>query len=160
MKYRRLSFEELQELQPEFIQFLAGNTITAEEWELLKKEDPAKAARLLDIFSDLVFDKILEDIEFLEFKTSQDIKTFCFMEEKVLMLGLYIEGNTAIDFTKNHDADFLLQTLQESGANLKLYSAEKNYSDSKKAEAFTMLENGALISRDGRLYKALENLKP
>ena len=43
MKYRRLTKEQLEELHPEFINFLATQSITAEEWDTLKKKKPEVA---------------------------------------------------------------------------------------------------------------------
>ena len=35
MKFRRLTLAELQELESEFIQFLAANTVTGPDWQNL-----------------------------------------------------------------------------------------------------------------------------
>ena len=53
----------------------------------------------------------------------------------------------------------MLQQIQLSGAQLKLYTAEKPYSRGRDMEIFEMMENGALISKDGSLFKTLEGLK-
>jgi hypothetical protein len=159
MKYRRLRQEELEEMEKEFITFLSSNTVTAEEWEKLKKDAPEKAEQLIELFSDVAFDKILENIEYIEYKTPKDIKTFHFLEDKIIMNGLFVEGNTSFDFTKEQSTEQMLQQVQVSGAQLKLYTAEKVYSRTPQMEAFEMLENGAVISKDGHLFKLLEGLK-
>ena len=76
MKYRRLTNDELTELEKEFVRFLASNHITALDWEKLKGHDPKRVESLIEVFSDIVFEKILQGIEYLEFKTPTDIKTF------------------------------------------------------------------------------------
>ena len=43
MKYTRLTKEQLEELQPEFVNFLATQSISADEWEEIKREKPAAA---------------------------------------------------------------------------------------------------------------------
>ncbi len=48
MKYKRLTKEQLEELHEEFINFLATQSITAEEWATLKKEKPEVAEEELD----------------------------------------------------------------------------------------------------------------
>ena len=40
MKYARLTKEQLDSLQQEFINFLATQTITGKEWQTIKKETP------------------------------------------------------------------------------------------------------------------------
>lgn len=159
MKYRRLKKDELAELEPQFIRFLAANSVTAGEWEKLKQEEPEKAGRLIDYFSDLVFEKVLQDIRYLEYKTPRDIKTFRCGPEKIVMLGLKVEGDTQLDFTQNHSPEQMMQMVQLSGAKLQLYRGEKEYKQEREQELFNMMENGARISKDGALYKTLESLK-
>lgn len=159
MKYRRLRPEELAELESEFIQFLAANTITGEEWEKIKKETPDKAERLIELFSDIVFEKTLSNIQYLEHKSPRDIKTFHCLPDKIVLNGLRIKGDSALDFTQQTDPHQMLQLLQLSGAGLQLYTAEKKYQDSREQELFRLMESGALISRDGALFKTLEAAK-
>jgi hypothetical protein len=160
MEYRRLQPDELQELEAEFIRFLAANTITGDDWTQLKAEDPAKAEGLIDIFSGIVFEKIVKGVEYLEFKTPLDIKTFHCLPEKIMLNGLQIKGASDLDFTKEDvTPDRMGQLLRDSGAGLQLYTAEKAYQPSREQEIFRMLETGARISRDGLLFKTLEGLK-
>lgn len=159
MKYRRLRQDELESLEKEFVRFLASNQVTADEWEKLKAEEPDKAEKLIGIFSDIVFEKVIGDVQYLEYKTPKDVKTFHFLEDRIVMNGLLVEGNTSFDFTQQQSPQQMLQQIQLAGARLKLYTAEKAYSRSRDMEIFEMMENGALISRDGSLFRTLEGLK-
>jgi len=60
MKYRRLSKEQFEELHLEFINFLATQSITAEEWKKIKAEQPKVAEEEMDIFSDLVWEGVFK----------------------------------------------------------------------------------------------------
>ena len=159
MKYRRLTQEELAEMETEFIRFLVSNTVTGEDWEKIKAETPKKAEGLIEIFSDIVFDKILKEANYLEYKTPKDYKTFHFTEDKAFMLGLRVEGNSDLDFTKNDSPATMMDKVKKSGAQLQMYSAEKVYKKSREEEIFYLMESGALISKDGAMYKTLEALK-
>ncbi|NND88198.1 MAG: hypothetical protein HKM28_03010, partial [Flavobacteriaceae bacterium] len=66
MKYRRLSKEQLNELHPEFINFLATQSITADEWSQIKEKQPEVAELEIDVFSDLVWEGVLQKAEYLE----------------------------------------------------------------------------------------------
>jgi len=66
MKYARLTKEQLDSLQQEFINFLATQTITGQEWQTIKKEQPQVAEQELDVFSDLVWEGALSQAKFLE----------------------------------------------------------------------------------------------
>ena len=160
MKFRRLDKEELQEMEPEFIRFLAANTITGDDWEKLKVENLEKAEGLIDIFSDIVFENILKKIEYLEIKTPNDLRTFHCEAEKIKMIGLKINGESSVDFTKNQDPTQIMSLLRLSNAKLQLYKGEKSYAKEREVELFELMEQqGALISKDGHLYKTLAQLQ-
>ena len=51
MKYARLTKEQFEELNKEFINFLATQSITADEWQDIKANKPEVAEEELDVFS-------------------------------------------------------------------------------------------------------------
>jgi hypothetical protein len=155
MKYRRLHADELEELRTEFVQFLVANTVTATDWEQLKVESPARAEGLLDLFSEVVFDKIIDQIEYLTYKTPQDIKTFHCTAELIKLRGIRVEGKGTVDLTQNLEPTKLMAALRASGAKVQVYAAEKAYQPDRQRELFRMLEGGAQIDRAGALYRAL-----
>ena len=159
MKYRMLTKEELEELEPEFVTFLAANGVPAEDWVRIKTEDPDKAEELIAIFSDVVFDKILSNVHFLEHRQPDIIRIFRFGEQKVIMNGIRIEGASAIDFTKNQDTGALLQLFKMSAGKLKIFTAEKRYKKDRLQEIFDLMQSGAQILKDDRLYSTIEDLK-
>jgi hypothetical protein len=64
MKYSRLSKDQFVELHKEFIDFLSSNSITFEDWTILKQNNDGKAEGLLDLFSDIVWAKVLDKHDF------------------------------------------------------------------------------------------------
>jgi flagellar motor switch protein FliG len=159
MKYKRLTNDELEELETEFIRYLATYQITAQEWEKMKETEPQKVDELIETFSDLVYEKTLTNIEYLEYKTPNDIKTFHCQKDKIVMMGLMVEGDVTIDFTKQLASNEMSELIQKSNAQVNLYSAEKEYKGGREEELFRMLDWGCLISKDGHLYKTLVGLK-
>ena len=159
MKYRRLEADELQELETEFIQFLSANTITGPDWEKLKQSDPSRAEALIDLFSDIVFDKVIRQIRFLEVITPRDIRTFQCDDDLIRMNGLRVVGNCDLDFTRDQKPTEWYDQARAGGATLQAYSGEKGYQPDREEELFRMMQQGALISRDGHLYQTLEALK-
>ena len=76
MKYARLTKEQFEELHQEFINFLATQSITADEWEDIKTNKPNVAEQELDTFSDLVWFGVLGKVEYLEHISPQQIHLF------------------------------------------------------------------------------------
>ena len=64
-KYRLLTAEELELFEKEFIDYLVVNGITADDWEKIKSEDQFKAEQIMALFSDVVFEKIMRQTQFL-----------------------------------------------------------------------------------------------
>lgn len=77
MKYTRLSKEQIEELHQEFINFLATQSITAEEWKDIKTNKPEVAEQELDVFSDLVWEGVLTKQSI--WKTSLRNTCICFI---------------------------------------------------------------------------------
>jgi hypothetical protein len=160
MKYRRLTNAELAELEKDFVKFLASNHITADDWVKLKTNNTEKVESLIEIYSDIVFDKTLGQLEYLEYKSPYDIKTFHCQKEKMVLMGIAVKPESGVDFTKNDSSREMMDVLKKTGEEIQIYTAEKGYNDNREAELFQMLESGCLISKDGHLFKTLQKLKP
>jgi len=159
MKYRRLRNEELKELEKDFVKFLATTHVTADDWVKLKATDQEKVEELIGIYSDIVYEKTLKQLEYLEFKTPFDIKTFHCQAEKIVLMGIAVAANSGVDFTKNNTPQEMMEMLRKTEQELKIYTAEKAYKGERERELFDMLESGCLISKDGYLFKTLSKLK-
>jgi len=158
MKYRLLDKEELLEMEVEFFRFLATRSIPGPDWEKMKTTDPQRVNDYLEEFSDLVFEKILLGVEFLEMKLPDDLKIFRCGKEKIELIGVSVEGAKDIDFTIDQSPADMITQFKSSGAQLKLYQAEKSYKGNREKELFSMLEAGCVIS-NGELFTTLEELK-
>ena len=74
-------------------------------------------------------------------------------------MGLKVEGDSDLDFTKDIVPEEMIIKLQSSDAKLQMYSANKKYKDENRLqEIFQMMQWGSLIS-DGKLFRLLRTLK-
>lgn len=158
MKYRLLDKEELVEMETEFIRFLATNSIPGPDWEKMKTTQPKRVNSLIEEFSDLVFEKIMLGVEFLEMKVKNDVKVFRCGKEKIELIGLSVEGAKDIDFTQDQSPADMMGSFKKAGGQLKLYQAEKGYKGNREKELFAMLEAGCVIT-NGELFATLEGLR-
>ena len=154
MKYARLTKEQLEELHPEFIRFLASQAIDKAEWDTLKTEKPEVAEQEIDVFSDLIWDNVLEKAEWLEHYSKNHI--FLFKLNKEDMESIIIHAHTP-------HADFLteggLQWLNENifSDEVQLTRGRKAFGEDRNAEIFSLIQQGAALS-DGELYKQFEDM--
>ena len=66
MKYTRLTKEQLEELHPEFTNFLATQSVDKAEWDKIKETNPEVAEQEIDVFSDLIWEGVLTNAKYLE----------------------------------------------------------------------------------------------
>ena len=154
MKYRRLSKEQFEELHKEFINFLATQSITVSEWEHLKEKNPEAAEAELDVFSDLVWEGVLESVIFLENIAPKHMYLFCVKEKSIALIGLKVSKET-VDLTIEAGFSWLRDNLMSE--EVEIFDAEKQINGDKKLQIFELIEKGACITK-GELFKYFEQL--
>lgn len=149
MKYERLTREQLEELHQEFINFLATQSITTEEWDRIKKDSPQVAEDEIDVFSDLVWEGVLSRVGYLEQIGEQQMHLFRLSDREMKLISVRVM-NPEIDlrtekgfgwFKKNWQSDFV-----------EYLTAAKAYSDDPNADKFELIRKGAVITK-GDLFR-------
>jgi len=154
MKYKRLTTEELQALEKEFIHFLSSAQITGPDWEKMKKNEIEKANELIDVFSDAVYDKVLSKIKFLEYRDEKTLNIFNCGEEKITLVGLRVKEHSALNLTAT---DVFTQWNESHTSAVNVIKTEKNYSKERGVEVFELLQSGCMIT-DEKLFKLLSGM--
>jgi hypothetical protein len=156
MTYRRLRQDELLTLEKDFIEFLASQSITAGEWD---KMEQSKRLGLIDIFSDMVFEKVLGKVTLLEKVQTDEMHLFHFSDEKIILKGLIWKGDQPLDFTEIRGSNQWKAIMNSDyKGNLNVFTAEKKYRKPKKEEIFFLMEQGCTISTNHRLFQTLQKL--
>ena len=154
MKYRRLTKEQFEELHQEFINFLGTQSITAEEWQKIKSEQPKVAEEEMDVFSDLVWEGVLGKVEFLENIAPQHMYLFQVKEKTIALIGLKL-NTTTVDLTNKEGFSWLREHLMSD--EVELFNAEKDIEGDKNLNIFELIEKGANITK-GELFKYFDQL--
>lgn len=150
-KYKRLQPEELQALEKEFVHFLASAQITGKDWEKLKETELEKANELIDVFSDLVYAKVLRKLKFLEFRDSKNLTIFYCADDKIILLGLRVKESSQLDL---NSSDLLSKWNYSESSAVTVIKTEKKYLKEREVEVFELLQNGCLIT-DEKLFNTL-----
>ena len=154
MKYRRLTKEQFEELHQEFINFLATQSITADEWNDIKNNKPEVAEQELDVFSDLVWEGVLKKAKYLENISAQHMYLFYLGEKQIELIGLKIK-NTEVDLTTSKGYSWLRENLLSD--DVEIFNANKVYSEDAQQDKFALINQGAVITK-GQLFKYFEKL--
>ena len=137
MKYTRLTKEQFEELNQEFINFLATQSITAKEWKEIKKQKPAVAEEELDIFSDLVWEGVLSKVDYLENIAPQHMYLFSAGKTQLRLIGLKIKTEE-IDLTTKEGFAWLRENLMSD--EVELFNAEKSIETDKNIKIFELIK--------------------
>ena len=154
MKYKRLSKEQLEELHPEFINFLATQSITAEEWKTIKVERPEVAEEEIDVFSDLIWEGVLSKVEYLENVSERHMHLFNLTEKEMKLLSVKVM-NPDIDLRTKMGFDWFKRNFQSDF--VEYITASKAYGEDKNADKFEIIKQGAVITK-GELYQWFEQI--
>ena len=154
MKYQRLAKEQLEELHQEFINFLATQTITAQEWDELKTNKPEVAEQEIDVFSDLVWEGVLNKVDYVEHISPQQMHLFEFGEDKMEVIAVKTKDEN-IDLTTKEGYKWLSENLIDD--RVEFLQAKKEYSDDKNLDKFKLIQQGAVISK-GDLYRYFKKI--
>ncbi|SHK28617.1 hypothetical protein SAMN04488007_2628 [Maribacter aquivivus] len=154
MKYTRLTKEQLEELHPEFINFLATQSITGDEWDSIKKDKPKVAEEELDIFSDLVWEGVLSKVSYLENISAKQMHLFHLTDKEMKLISVKVM-NPEIDLTTPVGFDWFKRNWQSDF--VEYLTAAKAYTDDKNVDKFLLLQQGAVITK-GDLYQWFEKV--
>lgn len=154
MKYTRLTKEQLEELHPEFINFLATQTIDKKEWDDLKTNKPEIALQEIDVFSDLIWDKAITNVRFIDHFSKNHI--FLFKCHDELLESLIVQTtDESVDFFTTEGLEWLGNNLFTDVVTIQ--TGKKEVADNRNEEVFKIIQNGGIISK-GELYIKLTAL--
>ena len=156
MKYARLTKEQLEELHPEFINFLATQSITGDEWKQIKEKQPEVAEQEIDVFSDLIWEGVLSNAKYLQNASAQQLFLF-YLSKKQMELIVVKVTNNLINLTSKEGLKWLQTHIK--GDSVELFTASKEYSGDRNKDIFSLIQQGAEIV-EGNLYQSLLKIMP
>lgn len=156
MRFQRLSNKELEALEKDFVYFLSSNSVTASDWLHLKDNDPDRAEGLIEIFSDLVYEKALANAKFLEQISDKEFICYKAGEDSLDLIGLKVAEGSELNLNTPDFKQVALKGLENGEVDL--VRGTKKY-ESREEELFELMKKGAYLT-DGAYYDVLLNLIP
>lgn len=154
MKYTRLTKEQFDELHPEFINFLATQSIDKAEWDSIKENKPEVAEQELDVFSDLIWEGVLAKAEYLEHFSKNHIFLFKCNEKDVNSIVLK-SISPEVDFLTKEGLQWLSDNMFTENVEMKI--GKKVFEDERNISIFSLIQQGAFLS-DGQLYQQINQI--
>ena len=142
MRFRKLSIEELEILEKEFIQFLAVSGVEANDWETFKTTNPIFCEEKIEEFSDVVIGGVLHKAKYAEHCTKSDWMLFKLEEEEIHLIVVHSDE---LDLTSH-------SITEEDYTKIDVFKKSKLYSQNKEDDLFQMMNQGCVIT-DGDLFE-------
>ncbi|MEN8964585.1 MAG: DUF6495 family protein [Polaribacter sp.] len=154
MKYRQLTKEQFESLHQEFARFLASQNIDATEWKQIKEEKPNVAEDEMNVFSDVVWDDVLDKTKYLEHFSKTSANLFKCENEEIHRIAIQV--NWDINLLEQEGFEWLLKNPMDN--SVEVFRGTKPYNQSdRNAELFDLIEKGSAISK-GEIYEYFNQL--
>ena len=147
MRFRRLTMDELTNLEKEFVQFLAVSGVEAADWESFKTANPKFCEEKIEEFSDVVIGGVLHKAKYAEHCTKSDWMLFKLEEETIHLIVVHSDK---IDLTSK-------RITEEDYTKIDVFKKSKPYSTNKEDDLFEMMNQGCVIT-DGGLFDKFDKL--
>ncbi len=154
MKYKRLTKEQFEELHSEFASFLATQAIDKAEWDKIKIEKPEVAEQELDVFSDLIWEGVLSNANYLEHFSKNHIFLF-HCQEKLIQSIVLKALDSEVDFMQKDGLQWLSDNLFTD--TVEIHLGKKEYQEDRNKAIFDLITEGAILS-DGQLYLQINGI--
>lgn len=149
-----LSKEEQEIFDEDFKHFMITNGVTNEEWLAMNENKLEKATELVEMFSDLVLEKVYQKIEFIEFRSEGSCLVFRCTADKLKMISIVAKAGNNVDLST---PESIHVALLNQLSDLDIFKSEKPYSTLRELEIHQMIEQGCLNS-SREFWEALEIL--
>jgi hypothetical protein len=154
MKFRRLTKEQFEDMHEEFSTFLATQGIDRTAWQTKKDQESDEVDQLLDQFSDLVWDAVLERAAYIENISANHMYLFKCLDQEIKLVAIEV-ANSAIDLREKDGFDWFKKHYNSDYVTYK--RASKAYAGNKNSDKFEIIEKGGVITK-GSLYYWFEDL--
>lgn len=152
MKYRMLNEEERKIFDEDFKAFLITNGVHAEEWAEINEKDVEKATSLVEMFSDLVLEKVYQKIEFIEFRSKDSCLVFQCSLDEMNLISIVSRDEESIDLST---PELIHDCLVNKSEKLDVFKTKKPYNTIREFEIHQMIEQGC-VNSSKEFWLALE----
>lgn len=154
MKYKRLTKEQFEALHQEFSNFLASQSIDKAEWDLIKRDKPEVAEQELDVFSDLIWEGVLTNAQYLEHFSKSHIFLF-HCQEKLIQSIVLKSIDPEVNFMEKKGLQWLSDHMFTDAVEIHL--GKKEYQEERNIALFDLIKQGAILS-DGQLFLQINSI--
>ena len=153
MKYRQLTKEQFESLHEDFSRFLATQSIDVIEWDQIKKEKPKVAEEEMNVFSEVVWDDVLTETNYIEHFSKTSVNLFKCDEKEIHRIAIKISWD--INLLEQKGFEWLMKNPMDN--SVEIFKGSKPYNSERNIEIFDLIEKGSSISK-GEIFQYFNQL--
>lgn len=155
MKYRQLTYQEFDLMQVDFSNYLYKQGFSRYEWRILQEQHSEFAISLLHQYSDHAFQKVMEDIHYLEYRKPKKLIYYHCKSKTIEIIGIEVSEQSHLDFTNETTID----KIEENQLNIcHSFKKVKPYEKDREYEVFQLIESGRYVVNEEN-FKLINNLR-
>jgi len=155
MKYRYLTYEEFTVVEDDFSNFLYDCGLSPYEWKLLQDHYSEQAWSMLGEYSDLVFDRMVKDVRYLEYRTEKHLKAIECHQDHMVSIGVEIPEESKINLT---EIGTLMAIDRVDEQAYRCFEFISSYHTDRDHEIFDMIEAGCYVV-DSSVFNHLKHIR-
>ncbi len=156
LKFRSLTPTELTELETEFKQFLILNELYDAEWRKLASEDPQKAQGFIDLFSNIVLEKVYNNLPGLVHIGENFISVFDLHTDPWQLYHFQLKDKAKFALATSEN---FLKIIQNNWSELAMHKGSKKSSEHKSTEVYQLIRKGATQLHNDDIQEFLKFMK-
>lgn len=145
-----LTKEQFEELHEEFATFLAAQQIDVNEWSNIKKNKPEVAQEEMELFSDMVWDRVLDKAKYLEHFSEKTINLFRIEAEQISRVVVQVDKD--VNLLEKVGYQWFMDNSNDDA--IEYLKGQKPFLKEKKEEIFDLIKQGCVIS-EGELFESV-----
>lgn len=155
MKYRYLTYQELTVVEDDFSNFLYDHGFSQFEWKVLQDQYSDQALSMLGDYSDLIFDRLVKDVKYLEFRSAKQLRAIECHTDHMISIGIQLPDKSSLNLT---DLASLSCIDKSDSQAYKCFKEIHNYSSDRDHEIFELIEAGCYVV-DASVFEQLNRLR-
>ncbi len=143
MKFRILTNEELTVLEEDLKAFLIVNGVDGSEWERINKNTPEKAIALVELFSDMVLEKVYNKLQYLEFRSPKSCMVFNCGANETALISLQLNEESPADLST---PESIHTALVQHTTDIQFFKHSRKHQESREEEIHQLIVQGCVPS--------------
>ena len=142
-------------VEDDFSNFLYDHGYSPFEWTVLQDQYSEQALNLLGDYSDLIFDRLVKDVKYLEFRSNKQLKAIECHKDYMISIGVEIPEQSNINLT---DISSLQAIDQRDDEAYRCYRKIDQYHQDRDHAIFDMIESGCYVV-DSSVFDQLQLMR-